>query len=303
RHHEAFGLNTWNPNSLEPEPRACMILNRFSRNLGIMYASPSCQIIFGIEPDQVTGKPFLLFIRADDLAVFVEQVDIAKASNAVTHMRFWFQSPKVRHEIPCEAMLFGAADGMVAILRKCKPFYRKKLITQEGEWQYSNRRNYTEANSGYQSHHYNNDSSGSYSSTLTEYEGDFAYSSPSVSPNSTTSSSTAGTYTHSSPASGAQSHYRKNHSHHHQPTATSGSYILRALPIGSINSIRNLDKEHNRIRPLTSLNQEVESDREAQAKTLPAEYLLRKHHIQQVEEVDDDDEPTLEQEFERMVDI
>ncbi|KAF9951163.1 hypothetical protein BGZ72_007242 [Mortierella alpina] len=125
RHHKAFGINTWNPNGLDPEPRACMILNRFSRNLGIMYASPSCELIFKLEPDEIVGRPFLLFIRSDDLATFVEQVDLAKSTNAVTHMRFWFQSPHCQREIPCEAMLFGAADGMIAIMRRIRNLDRE----------------------------------------------------------------------------------------------------------------------------------------------------------------------------------
>ncbi|KAK3808030.1 MAG: hypothetical protein JOS17DRAFT_692015, partial [Linnemannia elongata] len=91
RHHEAFSSEAWNTGGLEPEARACMILNRFSRNLGVMYASPSCELILQVDPEEIIGKPFLLFIRADDLAAFVEQADIAKSSTVMTHMRFWFQ--------------------------------------------------------------------------------------------------------------------------------------------------------------------------------------------------------------------
>ncbi|KAK3831193.1 MAG: hypothetical protein JOS17DRAFT_134116 [Linnemannia elongata] len=125
RHHKAFGANTWNPSTLAPEPRACMILNRFSRNLGIMYASPSCQLIFKIDPDKAIGKPLLVFLRADDLAGFVEQAELAKSSNVVTHMRFWFQSPNCREEIPCEAMMFGAADGTSGCTQAVSTIYAK----------------------------------------------------------------------------------------------------------------------------------------------------------------------------------
>ncbi|KAF9351858.1 hypothetical protein BGX26_010191 [Mortierella sp. AD094] len=184
RHHQAFRANTWNANSLELEPRACMLLNRFTRNLGIMYASPSCQMIFGIDPDECISKPFLLYIRADDLVSFVEQVDVAKSSTVVSHMRFWFQSPACRQEIPCEAMLFGAADAS--------------------------------GNSAYQS-------------------GTRAYRAP-----------------------------------------------LRGVPIGSINSIRNLDTDHNRLRPLTSLHED-ESDIVDSDTALPEIYRLRKHQIQESE--------------------
>ncbi|KAF9572150.1 hypothetical protein EC968_010236 [Mortierella alpina] len=128
RHHKAFKANTWDPSGLEPEPRVCMILNRFSRALGVLYASPSCEFILHINAEEVVGNSFLYFIRADDLATFVDQVQMAKASNVITHMRFWFQSPNCAEEIPCEAMLFGTPDGMVVVMRRCLPFVRRRLI-------------------------------------------------------------------------------------------------------------------------------------------------------------------------------
>ncbi|KAG0208454.1 hypothetical protein BGX28_000592 [Mortierella sp. GBA30] len=120
--------HTWDPNGLEPEPRVCMILNRFSRALAVLYASPSCEFILHIDAEEIIGKPFLLFIRADDLTSFVEQVDLAKSTDAITHMRFWFQSPTWPQEIPCEAILFGSSDGLVIVMRRCRPFVRKRLI-------------------------------------------------------------------------------------------------------------------------------------------------------------------------------
>ncbi|KAF9955356.1 hypothetical protein BGZ72_003808 [Mortierella alpina] len=129
RHHKAFKANTWNPDGLDPEPRVCLILNRFSRNLGVMYASPSCESILHIDSDEITGKPFLVFVRADDLASFVEQTDVAKASNMITHMRLWFQSPYWPQEIPCEAMVLGSSDGLLLVMRRCSAFTRRRLIT------------------------------------------------------------------------------------------------------------------------------------------------------------------------------
>ncbi|KAF9357635.1 hypothetical protein BGX26_003367 [Mortierella sp. AD094] len=128
RHHRAFAASSWNHNGMEPEPRIRMILNRFSRDLIIMYASPACESVFHIDPEQIVGKPILLFVRAGDLTSFVEQVDVIKSSTAIIHMRFWFQSPNWPEEIPCEAMLFGCADGIVALMRRCEPFLRKQLI-------------------------------------------------------------------------------------------------------------------------------------------------------------------------------
>ncbi|KAF9572148.1 hypothetical protein EC968_010234 [Mortierella alpina] len=131
RHHNAFKATSWNAQGLEPEFRVCMILNRYSRALGVLYASPSCEHVLLIDAEAIVGKPFLLFIRADDLGAFVEQVQMAKSSTAITHMRFWFQSPNWAQEIPCEATLFSAADGLVVVMRRCRPFVRRRLIGYE----------------------------------------------------------------------------------------------------------------------------------------------------------------------------
>ena len=107
---------------MEPEARVCLIMNRFTRSLTVMYASSACEKVFHLDPDDLTGKPILLYIRADDLAPFVEQVNFIKSSSAISQMRFWFQSPNWSREIPCEAIVFGSADGIVAVIRRCRPF-------------------------------------------------------------------------------------------------------------------------------------------------------------------------------------
>ncbi|KAI8357484.1 hypothetical protein B0O80DRAFT_445053 [Mortierella sp. GBAus27b] len=129
RHHQAFEASSWNHQVMEPEARVCLIINRFTQSLIVMYASSACEKVFHVDPDHLTGRPLLLFVRADDLGSFVEQVEIIKTSSAITQMRFWFQSPNWPQEIPCEAIIFGAADGIVAVVRKCRPFIRKRFIT------------------------------------------------------------------------------------------------------------------------------------------------------------------------------
>ncbi|KAG0236344.1 hypothetical protein BGX31_003995, partial [Mortierella sp. GBA43] len=115
RHHEAFAENAWNHQALEPEARVCLIINRFTRNLIIMYASSACEKVFHVDPDEITGKPVLLYIRSDDMGPFVEQVDLIKSTAAVSQIRFWFQSPNWPQEIPCEGIIIGTTDGIVAV--------------------------------------------------------------------------------------------------------------------------------------------------------------------------------------------
>ncbi|KAF9102327.1 hypothetical protein BGX27_011044 [Mortierella sp. AM989] len=135
RYHQAFADNRWK--KPEAEVRVCLLLNRFTRNLIIMYASTLSDTVLHVDPDELTGKPFLLYIRADDLAPFVEQMDVVKGTTAIVSSRFWFQSPNCRREIPCEAIFIGLADGISAIIRRCKPFIRKHCIESSERYQTS----------------------------------------------------------------------------------------------------------------------------------------------------------------------
>ncbi|KAI8348994.1 hypothetical protein B0O80DRAFT_173666 [Mortierella sp. GBAus27b] len=128
RHHQAFTENSWNWQAMEPEARVCLIINRYTRDLTIMYASSACEKVFHVDPDGMTGKPVLLYIRSDDMGPFVEQVDVVKESTTVSLIRFWFQSPNWPQEIPCEGIIIGTTDGIVAVVRRCNPFVRKRFI-------------------------------------------------------------------------------------------------------------------------------------------------------------------------------
>ncbi|KAK3825185.1 MAG: hypothetical protein J3Q66DRAFT_364999 [Benniella sp.] len=91
-------------------PSLCLIMNRLTQGLVVMYAIGLRESI------------------SYDLAPFVEQVNLIKSSSAIAQMRFWFQSPNWPREIPCEAIVFGSADGIVAVIRRCRPFVRKHLL-------------------------------------------------------------------------------------------------------------------------------------------------------------------------------
>lgn len=332
-----------------------MILNRFSRNLGIMYASPSCQLIFKIDPDKAIGKPLLVFLRADDLAGFVEQAELAKSSNVVTHMRFWFQSPNCREEIPCEAMMFGAADGLVAVLRRCRPFMRRQAILgsipssvpnpdspprfagprctcgdsscrgtpPSNGISYSNNNNSNNNNSNKSHPYHRNDNKNepgrrnhsihgqqrhqplstfheahrpmstggnhpnvmngfTTSPSFAEYPA--SYSSTSLSESSSFCDSQSPlTSSYSSSIGGGGVSYVSQSSSNFRSTWFSTKTIkspLQGIPIGSINSIRNLDRDQQRLRPLRSL-QDDSLDTVDSTTQLPANYRLRTHHTQE----------------------
>ncbi|KAF9391328.1 hypothetical protein CPC16_004439 [Podila verticillata] len=290
RHHEAFAARfSWNPNIMEPEARACMILNRFSRSLGIMYASPSCEFIFKVDPEAIIGKPFLLFVRADDLGPFVEQANMAKSKNVITNLRFYFQSPNWPQEIPCEIMAIGTSDGIIVILRRCKPFVRRHLLTSP---EYMDRAHAAKIQpvtsfDSTTSIPPSLESCGLSWSTTGEGEGlgreTSALSSANESP------STPPKFHNSPFTSRPQNPFNNNPlqqpPHHYQNRPAWNP--LRSIPIGSINSIRNLDHE-DKLRPLTEvLPNDPENTEESGSPLSPEQYGMRKHIREYEEDVDD----------------
>ena len=51
----------------EREPRAALILNRFTRTLTVMFATNAVATILGVQPDQIKGKSFYECIQENCL--------------------------------------------------------------------------------------------------------------------------------------------------------------------------------------------------------------------------------------------
>lgn len=261
-----------------------------------MYASPSIEPLLNVDPEKILGKPFLLYIRADDLSTFVEQVDTAKSSNVITHMRFWFQSPNLAEEIPCEAMIFGSSDGIVAVLRRCKPFMRKRLI-QDSSGLYEFRAGKRRAEQGF------GISTSVPNASWTTGSGGAARRTTTT----RTASSRHGPYNHINYSSSADDHLSTSTSTNSTscsppsrrpgpPTqaAVEGTRKINCpltrLHQGSINCIRNLDQEA--IRPMTSVagSEDMDGIADVEDDISDSERLLRRIHLE--EYVGDDDSST-----------
>ncbi|KAF9168996.1 hypothetical protein BGX21_010893 [Mortierella sp. AD011] len=264
--------STWNPAKLDMELRACLFLNRFTRNLCVMYASPSCEMVLDLDPDDLLGKPLLLYIRADDLASFVAQADLAKSTATVRHLRFWFQSPSCPQEIPLEAIFLGAADALVVVFRKCLPFRRKQFITNFSSQEYFTRRNSGKFDRGYS---FSSRSSRSKSSS-------FERSEPYGRIRHVYSIRDSPTDNFLSPSSSISSTQNQN--------TQAYQASPQNVPVGSISSIRSLDKEQARLRPLASFHEEETDVLKSKAK-----HLLREFRTQ-----DSEVETCLVEEFEKV---
>ncbi|KAL1874511.1 hypothetical protein Daus18300_003530 [Diaporthe australafricana] len=79
---------------VEREPRAALILNRFTRNLSIMFATNAVASVLGLAPDQVKDKSFYRCIQERCLPDAVKCLEGAKANDSIAYLRFWSRDPR-----------------------------------------------------------------------------------------------------------------------------------------------------------------------------------------------------------------
>ncbi|KAK3398154.1 hypothetical protein B0T20DRAFT_201007 [Sordaria brevicollis] len=77
------------------EPRAALILNRFTRNLSIMFATNAVEAILGISPEEIKDKPFYECIQENCLQEAIQVLESAKANESIAYLRFWFRDPRI----------------------------------------------------------------------------------------------------------------------------------------------------------------------------------------------------------------
>lgn len=79
---------------MEREPRAALILNRFTRNLNIMFATNAVASVLGLSPDQVKDKSFYRCIQERCLPDALKCLESAKANDSIAYLRFWSRDPR-----------------------------------------------------------------------------------------------------------------------------------------------------------------------------------------------------------------
>lgn len=91
---------------MEREPRAALILNRFTRNLTVMFATTSIATVLGLRPHEIKNKGFYRCIQENCLSEAIECLESAKANDSIAYLRFFFQDPREDDEL---------ADDMINI--------------------------------------------------------------------------------------------------------------------------------------------------------------------------------------------
>jgi hypothetical protein len=76
------------------EPRAALILNRFSRTLSIMYSTNAVAEILGVSAEEMHGKSFYECIDESCLPDAIRCLESAKANDSIAYLRFRFRDPR-----------------------------------------------------------------------------------------------------------------------------------------------------------------------------------------------------------------
>lgn len=83
---------------VEREPRAALILNRFTRNLTIMFATNAVASVLGLAPDQIKDKSFYRCIQERCLPDALNCLESAKANDSIAYLRFWSRDPREEND-------------------------------------------------------------------------------------------------------------------------------------------------------------------------------------------------------------
>jgi hypothetical protein len=81
------------------EPRAALILNRFTRTLTVMFATNAISEVLGLAPDQLTHKSFYECIQENCLPDAIKCLESAKANDSIAYLRFWYRDPRRPEEL------------------------------------------------------------------------------------------------------------------------------------------------------------------------------------------------------------
>lgn len=81
------------------EPRAALILNRFTRTLTIMFATNVVADILGVTAEQLSGKSFYECIKENCLPDAIRCLESAKANDSIAYLRFWYRDPRRPDEL------------------------------------------------------------------------------------------------------------------------------------------------------------------------------------------------------------
>ncbi|KAI8884083.1 hypothetical protein K501DRAFT_84261 [Backusella circina FSU 941] len=100
------------------ELRFCLILNRFTDALSLVYISKLAYELVGLDPEKDVGRSIFEFVGERDVMTLQRQFDMAKEFDMVVRLRFdWIINKEKGLSEPVEAITSSTDDGLVVVLR------------------------------------------------------------------------------------------------------------------------------------------------------------------------------------------
>lgn len=93
------------------EPRAALILNRFTRTLTVLYAINAVSNILGVSADQFTNKSFYECIQENCLSDAIRCLESAKANDSIAYLRFWYRDPRRPEDLQEDTVMCEASQS------------------------------------------------------------------------------------------------------------------------------------------------------------------------------------------------
>ncbi|ORX89663.1 hypothetical protein K493DRAFT_66296 [Basidiobolus meristosporus CBS 931.73] len=102
--------------NLTPEPRVCLIINRFTLRHAILFASKAAETLLGILPEEMIGVPLLSYILPEDMCTVDHAFFTIKSHQSMTSFPIVFLSPSYG-ELNLHAVAISCSDGIILLLR------------------------------------------------------------------------------------------------------------------------------------------------------------------------------------------
>ncbi|ORX92301.1 hypothetical protein K493DRAFT_377137 [Basidiobolus meristosporus CBS 931.73] len=101
---------------LTPEPRVCLVINRFTLKHAILFASNATENLLGIMPEEMIGVPLLTYIEPEDMDTVDHAFFIIKSHQSMTSFPVNFLSPGYG-VLSLHAVAISCSDGIILLLR------------------------------------------------------------------------------------------------------------------------------------------------------------------------------------------
>lgn len=113
-------MSPWVDNRVQKpqERRFCMILNRFTDELNIVFVSKLARDLVSLDVANSIGLSFYNFVQERDVGSLEKQIDLAKEHDMVVRLRFdWVIDREKGISEPVEAITSSTDDGLVMVCR------------------------------------------------------------------------------------------------------------------------------------------------------------------------------------------